>query len=493
MTLRRFATLLIATACACAPPPTPEQEIVNAAAAALGGADRIRAVKTLAMEGSGRNFNLGQDMIPGASGQTFTVTSYRRAIDLGNHRARTEQTRTPAFLFFQGPQAQTTRAGIDGDVGYNIGAKDNATRIASAAARDRQVELYHHPLKAVRAALDPASKLANPRTAGAERAVDVTPPPGHTFTLVIDGTGLPARVTSKSYNANLGDVTIETSFGGYTDANGLKLPASLTTKTDDFTTAEITIAKYAVDGDTGDLTAPAAAASAAAITGPPPAKVDATEVAKGVWWLAGQSHHSVLAEFADHLVLIEAPQSEGRTLAVIAKAKELVPSKPLTRIVTSHHHFDHTAGIRAAIAEGMTVVTHKANAAFFEEVAKRPHTLQPDTLQKNPKPVKLEPVDDALTLKDSLMTIELYHVAGNPHSDSMLMAYFPRERVVVEADAYSPGGEYQPYAPNLLENIQKRKLRVDRVVPLHGSIVPFAELTKSAAAQKPATTTGGGL
>jgi hypothetical protein len=84
-------------------------------------------------------------------------------------------------------------------------------------------------------------------------------------------------------------------------------------------------------------------------------------------------------------------------------------------------------------------------------------------------------------------------VAGNPHSDSMLMAYFPRERVVVQADAYSPGGEYQPYAANLLENIQRRKLRVDRVVPLHGTIVPFAELTKSVAAQKPVTTTGGGL
>jgi hypothetical protein len=76
----------------------------------------------------------------------------------------------------------------------------------------------------------------------------------------------------------------------------------------------------------------------------------------------------------------------------------------------------------------------------------------------------------------------LYPIAGNPHSETMLMAYFPRERLLVEADAYSPGSPYQPYAPNLLENITKRKLRVDRIVPLHGTIAPFGDLVKAAAA-----------
>ncbi len=44
-------------------------------------------------------------------------------------------------------------------------------------------------------------------------------------------------------------------------------------------------------------------------------------VAASVWWLAGQSHHSALVELSDRLLLIEAPQSEARTLAVIAKAR----------------------------------------------------------------------------------------------------------------------------------------------------------------------------
>jgi glyoxylase-like metal-dependent hydrolase (beta-lactamase superfamily II) len=53
----------------------------------------------------------------------------------------------------------------------------------------------------------------------------------------------------------------------------------------------------------------------------------------------------VLVEFSDHLTLIEAPLNEARTLAVIAKARELVPAKPLTQLVATHHHFDHTGGV----------------------------------------------------------------------------------------------------------------------------------------------------
>ncbi|MGH9202914.1 MAG: MBL fold metallo-hydrolase, partial [Vicinamibacterales bacterium] len=315
------------------------------------------------------------------------------------------------------------------------------------------------------------------------RSIDVATSGGQTVTLVIDASGLPTRTVSKSYNANLGDVALTTTFAEYQDVGGLKLPARLATKVDDFTTVETRLTKQAVDAEVGDLAAPAAVASVAA---PAPAapNVTAEQVAPGVWFLAGQSHHSMLVEFADHLMLIEAPQSEARTLAVIAKAREVKPGKPLTQLVTTHHHFDHTAGLRAAIAEGLTVITHEGNKTWVEAMAKRPHTRQPDALAKGGKAVTVETVGAERVLKDATMEVALYHVAGSPHSDTMLMAYIPKARALVEVDVFSPGAAVHPYAANLLENVTKRKLRVDRIVPLHGAIVPFAELTKTQTAAK---------
>jgi glyoxylase-like metal-dependent hydrolase (beta-lactamase superfamily II) len=479
--MRKFCCIAIAWASVAAcTSRTPEQQIVHDAAEALGGRERILAVKTLLLEGEGVNGNLGQDMTPEATGQQFKLTNYRRIVDVAGRRMRIEQTRTPNFDYFQGLQPQKQVQGVAGDVGYNIAPNGNATRIANAAARDRLVDLHHHPLPIVRAALDPGATLANPRTTEGQRAVEVNTKDGLKFTLAIDAaTSLPTRVVSMIDNPNLGDVAVETTFADYQDAGGLKLPVHITTKTDNVLTVELRIAKQeTIDGEPGELAVPPAAASAAPVTGPAPAKVDAQEIAKGVWFLAGQSHHSVVVEFSDHLRLIEVPQNDTRSLAVIAKAREIQPKKPLTHAVVSHHHFDHSGGIRAAVSEGLVVMAHKASAAFIGNAAARSHNIAPDALAKNPKPVKVEPVEDGQVIKDSAMEVVLYHIAGSSHGDTLLMAYFPRERLLVEADVYSPGGAIAPYAANLLENIEKRKLGVDRIVPIHGAIGPYSDLVK---------------
>src|SRR5687767_8542466 len=321
-TMRRTACLAIvaATALVGCTRATPEQQVINDAAEALGGRDRILAVKTLTIEGGGSQGNLGQDMTPDATTQSFAVTGYTRSIDVAGARARTELTRQPNFPFFQGQAAQRQVQGIDGTVGYNVAANATATRVADAAANDRRVEIYHHPLTSVRAALEQGATLTNRQTGNGQDQVDVRTAGGVVFTLAIDSTTkLPSRVTSTTYNTNLGDVKIETTFAGYQEVGGLQLPTRLTTRTDETTTAELVVTDQAIDGDVGDLAAPEAAASAAPITGPAPANVTVQELARGIWLLGGQSHHSVLVEFGDHLTLIEAPQNETRTLAVIAK------------------------------------------------------------------------------------------------------------------------------------------------------------------------------
>ena len=285
---------------------------------------------------------------------------------------------------------------------------------------------------------------------------------------------------------NLGDVLLVTEFADYRDVNGLMLPARIATKIDDFTTAEITLSGQRLD-ETVDVAAPAAAASAQPARTPDPVVVP-EEIAPGVWRLAGQSHHSALIEFQDYLLLIDAPQSEARAQAVIAKARELRPGKPLTTLVTTHHHFDHTGGVRAAIAEGLTVITQEGNRPFFEEVARRRHTIVPDALAKAPRDLRLETVRDERVIEDASRRLVLYHVPGHQHSETMLVGYLPRERVLIEVDTFIPNVPSNPYivgsALTMVEQVKKRNLRVDRIVPLHFTVEKFDVLVQATAGPK---------
>ena len=238
-----FALLAGAALVAGCTQATPEQQVVNDAATALGGRDRILAVKTLVIDGEGTQYNLGQDVTPEASGQTFTVTAYRRAIDVAGGRARTDLTRRPNFTFFQGPAPQRQVNGVDGAVGYNVAPRMAPPRGSPITWRTIAAPASFTPRS--RPYARRWTRWRNWRTLraeGAETLVDVTPPGGVTFTLAIDTmTKLPTRVLSKTDDTNLGDVVLETRFAEYQDAGGIQLPMRMTTRTDDFTTAEIRV------------------------------------------------------------------------------------------------------------------------------------------------------------------------------------------------------------------------------------------------------------
>lgn len=455
---------------------TGSQQAVEGAAVALGGLARLRTLKSVSMNGSGVHRNLGQDLTPEATGQTYTITGYRRIISFTANALRSEQTRTPTFPHFQGQDAQTQIMGVDGDVGYNLSPLGVAVRVSEAATRQRWTEMLHHPVAVVRAALEPGAQLGAARTEGQETVVDLTTANGIRVALAIDPTThLPTRVSSPSYDPNLGDVTLETQFTDYRDVDGMRLPHHIVTKTDRFVTADLTMSTVEVDGVIGDMAAPEDAVGSRPAPSTPQPVLDDMEVAPGVWLIAGQSHHSAVVELPEELLLIEAPQHEARTLAVIRRARELRPDKPLRRVVNTHHHFDHSAGLRTAVAEGLTIVTHAGNEAFVKDIVARSHSRNPDLLARQPKPLTIETVTDT---RDFAGRVRLFHVAGNPHSSTMLMAYVPEHRLLIEVDAFTPNA-VAPFAPNLLEQIERHGLAVDRIVPLHGIVVPFEELKKA--------------
>jgi hypothetical protein len=472
-----WTIVALAFAGACAQVP-PERQIINDAAAALGGKDRVQAARTLVIEGEGSSPNVGQNTMPDGELPVWKVTRYRRAIDLANDRDRIQQVRTAQFLF-AGATVQRQDQGLDGEIAYDVGQDGRVTRAGDRAARDRRIEALHYPIAIVRAALDPAAKVTNLRQQGGEQLVDITTAKGDVVTLAVDATTkLPLRVISMSDNANMGDVAIVTAFAGYEEVNGLKLPKRLTTTMDRYPQFDLQVSKNTVDADAGELAAPDAA-KAAGVPAPAPVSVTAEPVGRGIWWLAGSGNHrSVVFEFDDHLTLFEVPVNEARSKAVIDKARTL-SQKPLTQVIVSHHHFDHSGGLRVAVAEGLTIITYRGNEAFFKDLVARKHSIAPDALAKNPKPLQLVLVDDELTLKDRSMEVRLYHLLDNPREGTNLFAYVPRDRILVQADLYDSTWQQHLWGENVLWNIEHRKLRVDKDVPVHGEIEPFARMVQT--------------
>ena len=225
---------------------------------------------------------------------------------------------------------------------------------------------------------------------------------------------------------------------------------------------------------------------------PTQTRVVSTQLAPGVYLVGGGSHNSVAVEFKDYITVIEGPLSNQRTNAVVAEVHKLFPNKPIRYLVNTHNHFDHLGGVRGFVAEGATVITDARNVNFYNRVvlAPQPRSLQNDRLSTRPfaptgpGQLAVQGFTDTYTISDGNETIELYHVDGLNHTDNMLIAYLPKEKIVVNADLYGPppaGGNLQNVSANavaLFRNIKRLKLDVAQHVPIHGNAGPQADFER---------------
>ncbi|HEY4362176.1 MAG TPA: MBL fold metallo-hydrolase [Bryobacteraceae bacterium] len=219
----------------------------------------------------------------------------------------------------------------------------------------------------------------------------------------------------------------------------------------------------------------------------------------GGFWLVTGGYGAVVANFKNYIVVIEGPQNDMRGEQVIAEAKKLAPNKPIKYVINTHSHFDHAGGLRPFVAEGATILTYKTNKGYYEALFANPHTLAPDRLSMmNPQPkTKVEYVGEKKILTDGEHTIEMDHLLNSMHSDNMLIVYLPKQKILVEADEFNvlnpiptaPVPMPNQYQVNLLANIERLKLDVARIIPVHlpnpqERKVPLSELRL--AAGKPA-------
>ena len=186
-------------------------------------------------------------------------------------------------------------------------------------------------------------------------------------------------------------VFVETTYSGYKDFSGRQLPSSHGPDAGWLSRSTTSRFQRVTVNPAVDIEVPQNVRNFQ----PPPVRVTSQKLADGVYYLTGGTHHSLAIEMADHIVVVDTPNNAGaRARRVLAKAKELIPNKPIRFVVTSHHHWDHLGGIRAAMDEGATIVTHQSNKAFLERVAKTPHTIAPDRLASSKKAVKIQTVGD---------------------------------------------------------------------------------------------------
>jgi len=192
----------------------------------------------------------------------------------------------------------------------------------------------------------------------------------------------------------------------------------------------------------------------------------------------------VIVEFKDYVMMLEAGQSIARGEAYIAETKKLIPNKPIRYVMNTHPHADHTGGLPALVEEGAIIITQKNNVEFLERALNTPRTLLTDSLAKNPKPAKVEAVAEKKVYSDGTRTVEMYHIPGAPHSNGLIIAYIPKEKVLFQGDfslPTMPGEAANDHIKALVPVLEKLKLDFNRYINVHASAAPQtkAELWKA--------------
>jgi glyoxylase-like metal-dependent hydrolase (beta-lactamase superfamily II) len=484
LTLTGLALSAVALAFAPAAALGVEAAAVLKRASAAMGATQLKSIRYTA-EGSGYTF--GQAFTPGAPWPKINIHSQIRTINYDTASMREEITLSRAEPRGGGGYPlegqQRNDQFVSGDFAWNQSA-NNAVPGPRFVA-DRVHQLWITPHGAILAATRNNATLAW-RTQGGKSlaAVSFTQPGHYAATVFIDENYLVERVESRLPDPVLGETTAVTRYSEYRDFGGVKFPARIEQSQGGHPVLEVSV-KEVQPNAPADIVLPDAVRNATE-------RVTADKVAEGVWFIAGGSHNSVAIEMKDHLVLVETPLSDGRSGPVIQQARQLAPGKPIRYVINSHAHFDHSGGLRAAAAEGATIITQAGNKAYFERVFGVQNKLNPDRYAKSGKKPGFKTVNDALTLKDGTRSIEIHRITGGKHNDAFLMVYLPKEKLLIEADVYTPSAPNAapPATPNannltLVQNIERLKFAIDRILPLHGRVVPLAELYTTAKATLP--------
>ena len=463
------------------------QALVLRAVTAMGGAPALRGVASVSLDFNSASFALGQEETP-LSPPRATLSSGRFFTDWrGNRRAMIQEVRQPTGTIVRQRQV------IAGGIGMNE-ANGVQTPAAPAAVAGVLQGMRLQPDRLLLRALDdPAALRAIPPKLWRGELMDGVrfAQGADTVSLYFDRlSGLLTVSDLISDDPILGDRDGITWYLKWQDASGVKLPRQFDSYTNDRLLSHNDVTALVVNATLSDtlFTIPDSIAQRAqqASAVVPAVVVSLVELAPGVWRAEGGSHHSLVVEQGTQLVVIEAPQSAVRFRAVLDTLKARFPARRVGLVVNTHHHWDHAGGVRAAMAAGLPVATHRRNVAFVRGIAAARKTVRPDALSRRQAVPVITSVGDSLVLGTGDRRVVLY-VLPTSHVEGMLAAYLPAARLLFAADVLSP--PLPPAAPTLaplgsaelVAMVRARGIAVDRYAGAHGGVVSWADVERAAA------------
>ena len=468
---------LILASCASAP---TSQALLQQAEAALQGS---AAARSLVVTGMGAGNTFGQAWQPTMAWPGLNYSAMKRSynLDTGGFaeefaRSRSEPNGGGAVpLIGQGEQ----RASGFARDGFAWSPTGPGTFAAGPVALPGRVnDLWTTTPQSALAAAKRFNAVAGQRSDGGAsvNTLSFIAPGQLKATLVLDTKGLVTRVESVMPHPVLGDTAASVEFLDYapTASLGGLFPQRIRQMQGGFPVLDLRVTS--VTAGPVDIEVPGSVRAFAENVAVQPA-------VPGVWFLAGGSHNSVAIELSDQIVLVESPLYDGRALAVLAAANKLVPGKTVKTVVNSHHHFDHAGGMRAAAGEGAQLITSSAAKPYFDRIFGNPNSVAPDRLAQSGRKASIVPAGEKTVLRDSLRTVEIHEMQGSVHAQGFMMVWLPAEKILIQADAYTPGAPNSPPPAvpnanhvNLVQNLERLGLQPDRILPLHSRMVPYTEL-----------------
>ena len=462
---RASAAVLIVLAGAAPAVAEDAKSVVEAASKAMG----VVGMKSIMISGAAATGNFGQSRTISFGLVSTSIRNYRRTIDFTVPASHASGITQPPAAVRGGPLPPT-------------GIYEQMITPATPAWV-QQLQIWATPWGFLIGAAANNATVKSQKIDGVQyKAVTWSPaqksPSGLPYKLTgyIDADNLVARVETWVEHPLMGDLHQEFFYSGYQSFAGLMAPAKVSQKQIGMETFVAAI--YHAQANPADL--------ARLMDGPPPPApppplppASSEKLADGVYRITG-GYVSLAVEFKDHVVVLEGGQSEARGLAVIAETKKLFPAKRIKYVVCTHPHFDHSSGLPPFVAEGATILVDD-NAKFFVQASlDTPRTLSGDVMAKSRKKAKVEGVIEQMELKDETRSLMLYHVDKLEHSDSMLIAYLPKEKILFTADFNAPpdGQPVSPSIATLMVNLDRLAIDFERHVTVHAPN-PDRVLTKA--------------